>query len=1018
MSMINYKDPFFIQWNIDDNGNKVSVEILNEQRQVIGNILVLSQLPDIQYRVFIDETFVEIDIKEEITQENQFKVDYTYGYIVTHPSLNGQTLNIKKYYGRGVILTHVSRIFTKVEGDVAETLASIIEDGTDALTAYGGIVKAINDAEIKKQALDGSITTGTNLNAELDSNILTGSQLKTDLDNDISQGIIVKNELEQAIINGDIDTINNNIIDLAGIGRTTETVKGNSDKIGILEDDYKQPEYAPNIEATASLIPLSNEAVLGNTNVELYGNTIVNSIKGDLSDGISVWHSISASLSISNNIMSITGNGSGQYPSASRLSTISAVYGKKIFVRFRLKPNADQLRVDLMINAGVIQAVSITDLDTTKFKDYYAIFTLSTGQTEGNKVRVYAQATYHSAALSEGKVMEMLGGNDGVVAIDLDQHPYLSGLTAEEISARIPYYIDGMQSSGPLKLKSVGKNLFDGKYKQNIAIAVSVGNEGEFTSTANARTTERIRCEANKTYSISGANRNVWRFENANGIKIPFTSNNLQTVVSPPDAYYMYVYYSSDGTHTEVQIEEGEISTPYEPYQESVAYIDEELRSLPNGVRDSVDNGTLFRNTREYILQAGDIVTNDNLTTVQRVYISKPNDSYGKGNTTNKNYLLSGYSELLEGSADNVNNVGKFRSYGTVNNIELFVPLGTYANLQAAQTALAGTKLIYQLAQPEVKELNIPMLTVFEKGTVYVTPKKRMVLDGSLDWKFRENRVGFKLVNLPNSNFPNNNIKSTQINDEVKIRIYKPDKSLILGYYQKGLSKWEIDTFSYITTPNGIDLSISISNTDSGWTDAQTPTPADIKAYFAKNPYILIYEIDTSKTVSPTVKLLDIPKNRAGQIDSNTNAIDRQSEILNEYEIKLQALQSITKQLIKEDLSQTVVISRELSLVGSQVVTGFSNIPKYIDILSNINGTKQMCIGKVTQNRNDALVRLNNDLTYNFSSAIVHGTDASNITRGTITINNDKTITINWTKDSAGGTGTADIKIIAHYHGE
>lgn len=236
MSMINYKDPFFIQWNIDDNGNKVSVEILNEQKQVIGNILVLSQLPDIQYRVFIDETFVEIDIKDEITQVNQYKVDYTHGYIVTHPSLNGQTLNIKRYYGRGVILTHVSRIFTKVEGDVAETLASIIEDGTDALTAYGGIVKAINDAETKKQALDGSISTGTNLNAELESNILTGSQLKTDLQNDISQGIIVKNELEQAITNGDIDTINNNITDLAGVGRTTETVKSNSDKIGNLTE--------------------------------------------------------------------------------------------------------------------------------------------------------------------------------------------------------------------------------------------------------------------------------------------------------------------------------------------------------------------------------------------------------------------------------------------------------------------------------------------------------------------------------------------------------------------------------------------------------------------------------------------------------------------------------------------------------------------------------------------------------------------------------------------------------------
>jgi len=131
---IDYKSPIIILWNTDSSGNPVSEEILNESKQVVQNTIVLTQIPDKFYRVLITE-FVEIEQHEEITSETQFKVNYQNGIITFHPSQEGQTINIDKYFGRGVIFTPASRIYTSVDssGDITQTLYDIIELGKSAI---------------------------------------------------------------------------------------------------------------------------------------------------------------------------------------------------------------------------------------------------------------------------------------------------------------------------------------------------------------------------------------------------------------------------------------------------------------------------------------------------------------------------------------------------------------------------------------------------------------------------------------------------------------------------------------------------------------------------------------------------------------------------------------------------------------------------------------------------------------------------------------------------------------------
>lgn len=201
MSFINsYGDPTITTWEVDDNGNKISVPVLNETKQVVGNKFTLEGFPDEQFRVFIDNLdirsddepniiqFVEINIKEKITETNQFKVDYRKtGNVFVHESLDGKWLNVSKYSSRGLIYLPASRIWTKVDdfGEVIETLDSAVAK-----------IELVGDAIAN---LDNSINTATDLTILLEDYITDGNQLKLELPLLVSDANMSKGELENSI---------------------------------------------------------------------------------------------------------------------------------------------------------------------------------------------------------------------------------------------------------------------------------------------------------------------------------------------------------------------------------------------------------------------------------------------------------------------------------------------------------------------------------------------------------------------------------------------------------------------------------------------------------------------------------------------------------------------------------------------------------------------------------------------------------------------------------------------------
>lgn len=222
MSLINaYGDPTITVWEVDDNGEKISIPIQNEKKQVNGNRIILEGLPDEQYRVFIDG-FVEVGIRDEITEPNQFKVDYRRnGIVFVHESLNGQWLTVGRYYSRGVYYLPASRIWTKL-GDAGEVLETL-EDALVVIENISGDIGEIIEI----------IENATNIKNELQQAIDDGNLVSSVLINNISSASDVIDEISDSIVDGDnlIADINTAIGNANSAKTSLDTVVANAQSI-------------------------------------------------------------------------------------------------------------------------------------------------------------------------------------------------------------------------------------------------------------------------------------------------------------------------------------------------------------------------------------------------------------------------------------------------------------------------------------------------------------------------------------------------------------------------------------------------------------------------------------------------------------------------------------------------------------------------------------------------------------------------------------------------------------------
>ena len=121
-------DPIVNELYVDNNGNKYSVLVTNEEHRVVDSRVILNGLPDPGYRVVVESNgniLTEVSLNEKLSDNTKYKVDYANGFVNLHSNLEGQMVNIKQYHSRGLSYFPANRVYTELDewGRVRETLA-------------------------------------------------------------------------------------------------------------------------------------------------------------------------------------------------------------------------------------------------------------------------------------------------------------------------------------------------------------------------------------------------------------------------------------------------------------------------------------------------------------------------------------------------------------------------------------------------------------------------------------------------------------------------------------------------------------------------------------------------------------------------------------------------------------------------------------------------------------------------------------------------------------------------------
>lgn len=148
----NYRDSLILKYNVDSQGNPVSIEMIDEKCQVspVNYTIHLMQIPDESQRIIVRDATGKLmhevfDV--EILGEDNYKVDYAHGIIYFNPVHSGKTITCS-YHGRGVEMVYAGRILmdSNIPG---ETLGDLVDRFTDAFNELDRLQKLIE--QIKKE---------------------------------------------------------------------------------------------------------------------------------------------------------------------------------------------------------------------------------------------------------------------------------------------------------------------------------------------------------------------------------------------------------------------------------------------------------------------------------------------------------------------------------------------------------------------------------------------------------------------------------------------------------------------------------------------------------------------------------------------------------------------------------------------------------------------------------------------------------------------------------------------------
>ena len=299
-----------------------------------------------------------------------------------------------------------------------------------------------------------------------------------------------------------------------------------------------------------------------------------------------------------------------------------------------------------------------------------------------------------------------------------------------------------------VEVETVGKNLFniDTTNKNKIVDA----NTGVLGSANGVDTSDYIKVVGGSSYVISSiTNEDTYYYnfyivaydKNKNYVSRQTISGLGNKAVSLTPQQDGYIRFSYNANATNVMFNKGENVVTYEPYKSNISVIvlNEPLRSLPNGVKDTYENGIVTRRIGKIVLNGSENNWNGYTTlgTNARAYIV-----YAGAKHLSK--ALSNYFEYTTYDGDTTG--VHINPYGT-SVIAIKIPLTQLEteDLQGIKTWLSthNTEVLYELETPTTEELgDITMLELVDgENNISNNAETNMIID-YIDNKLIINNLG------------------------------------------------------------------------------------------------------------------------------------------------------------------------------------------------------------------------------------------------------------------------------------
>ena len=311
----------------------------------------------------------------------------------------------------------------------------------------------------------------------------------------------------------------------------------------------------------------------------------------------------------------------------------------------------------------------------------------------------------------------------------LEELPFVEGIESVGESELTD---DGYEISG----KSCGRNLFNAILEGGTISNVS---GIEYSSDVNVRT-GFIRVKPNKEYIFSKngslQNSNIHYFSKDKN----FLYHETNTIIYTPKdcAYIRMVWGNTTVTNEDIlQINEGTNILPYEPYQESTysCILNEPLRSLPNGVCDTIDleTGVLTRRVGKVVFDGNYPIFSKGSTTDVAEHLIRFDTIIGSINNLkpNKSLLICDlfpYNFIHEGNLSEVRSVECISSHTRDSAFNLLIKKErlTTPDVAGLDDWLKSnpTTVYYELAEPTTEQLTPQRLKSFDETTHVISDNK------------------------------------------------------------------------------------------------------------------------------------------------------------------------------------------------------------------------------------------------------------------------------------------------------